>query len=162
MIWLLIIILVFGFAIASRGFRKLLLILGGIILLGVGLISAWLASENRAAQKERAAAKLRIPRANIEFVDLRLGLSESSQLTGRVRNKDPKYTLTGVELLLRVQECTTPTQCETVGEANQSIYLDVPSGQARAIDTYVYFSRLGSPRATRTWTYDLVSISGRE
>jgi len=60
---------------------------------------AWLQIDQNAQTKEEQAAKLRIPRTRVEFVDLRMGTDSSFvKLTGRVRNNDPRFTLTYVEL----------------------------------------------------------------
>jgi hypothetical protein len=81
------------------------------------------------------------------------------KLTGRVRNNDPRFTLTRVELRLRVQECPTPDRCDTVGDTTESIFVNVPPKQAREIDDYVSFLGIGSARMKRTWLYEVVSIS---
>lgn len=143
MLWLLAGIVVVWFAVASAGFRRLLAVLAGVAVVGIVLFFAWLQIDQNARTKEEQAAKLRIPRTNVEFVDLRMGTdSPFVRLTGRVRNNDPRFTLTRVELRLRVQECPAPDRCETVGDATESIFVNVPSQQAREIDHSVYFSGL--------------------
>lgn len=102
-------------------------------------------------EKEAEAAKLRIPLTNIELVDLGMGTDkEVVTLTGRVRNNDPRFTLTGVELRLRVQACPTPDRCDTVGDTTNHIYLNVPPQQVREINEVVSFSGIGRPRMKRT------------
>ena len=106
MLWLLAGIVVVWFAVASAGFRRLLVILVGVAIVGGVLLFTWFEIEAKARTREEEAAKLRIPHSNVEFVDLRMGTDSSFvKLTGRVRNMDSRYTLTRVELRLRVQEC---------------------------------------------------------
>ena len=129
MLWLIAGIVVVWFAVASAGFRRALVILAGVAIVGIVLFFAWLQFDQAARTKEAQAAKLRIPRTNVELVDLRMGTdSEFVTLAGRVRNNDPRFTLTHVELRLRVQECPLPlpgeeVKCDTVGDATESIFV---------------------------------------
>ena len=52
-------------------------------------------------------------------------------------------------------------RCETVGEATETLSVSVPPQQTREVDEYVSFADIGSPRMKRTWSYTVVSISGR-
>jgi hypothetical protein len=162
MLWLLAAIVVVWLAITYAGFRWLLAILVGVAIVGILLLLGWIQIDKSAREKEEQAAKLRIPRSNVELIDLRMGTDSSSvSLTGRVRNNDPRFTLTEIELRIRVQECSSPDRCDTVGDTTESIFVNVPPQQAREISEYVFFSRIGSPRMKRTWSYDVVSISGK-
>ena len=75
------------------------------------------------------------------------------------RPAEPSLTLTQVELRLRVQECSTPDRCDTVGDTTETIFVNVPPQQTREINDSIYFPDIGRPRMTRTWSYDLVSVS---
>lgn len=128
MLWLLAGIAVLWFAVASAGFRRLLAILAGVAVVGTVLFLGWLQIEQNRQTKEAQAAKLRIPRTNVELVDLRMGTDSSSvQLSGRVRNNDPQFTLTNIELRLRVEEC--PAQAEQIRE---KVVLSAPDGLSEA------------------------------
>jgi hypothetical protein len=165
-LWVLVGIIVVWLAVASAGFRRGLAILAGVAIIGIVLLFVWLQIDQKVRATQEQEAKLRIPRANVELADLRMGTDSSFvKLTGRVRNKDSRFTLTRLELRLRVQECSPSgtseeVKCDTVGDTTESIYVNVPPQQAREIDDYVSFSGIGSPRMKRTWTYDVVSISG--
>jgi hypothetical protein len=136
-----------------------------IVVAGI-LIAGWFKSEQDRQSKAAQAAKLRIPRANVELVDMRMGTDTSlGTLTGRVRNLDARFTLTGVELRIVLQECPSAatnddTQCDTVGDTTESIFMSVPPHQARDIHDYVFFSGIDAPRNHRTWNYTVVSVSG--
>ena len=162
MLWIVAGIVVVWLAVAFPGFRWLLAILVAVAVVGVVLLFAWVQYEQNTQTKAEQAAKLRIPHTNVEFLDLRMGTDSSFvKLSGRVRNNDPKFILTGVELRLRVQECPASGQCETVGDVTKSIDVNVPPKQVREIDDYVSFRDIGSPRMERTWSYVVVSISGQ-
>ena len=166
MAWLVAGIGVLWLGLVSSAFRRILAFLAAIAVVGGLLLAAWFKNEEDHRAQAAQAAKLRIPRANVELFDLRMGTDSSLvKLTGRVRNLDPRFTLTGVELRLRVQECQPPstsadTTCDTVGDTTENIDLSVPPHQAREIDEYVSFSGIGSPRIARTWNYKVVSVSG--
>ena len=161
MLWLLAGIVVVWVAVASAGFRLALVILAGVIIVGIVLLLAWLQVDQASRAKEAQAATLRIPRTNVELIDLRMGTDSSAvTLTGRVRNNDPRFTLDYVEFRLRVQECPTPDRCDTVGDTITKVFVNVPPQQAREVAGNVYFSGIGRPRMKRTWTYDVVSTSG--
>ncbi len=148
-------------AVATAGFRQLLLLLAGAAIVGTVLILAWQQFEQAARTAAGQAAKLRIPRTNAELVDLRMGTDSSfGTLPGRVRNNDPRFTPAYVELRLREQDCPTLERCDIVGDTTESIFVKVPSQQAQEIHRYVSFDGIGSPRTKRTWTYDVVSTSG--
>jgi hypothetical protein len=152
-LWVLVGIIVVWLAVASAGFRRGLAILASVAIIGIVLLFVWLQIDQKVRATQEQEAKLRIPRANVELADLRMGTDSSFvKLTGRVRNKDSRFTLTR----LTCEE----VKCDTVGDTTESIYVNVPPQQAREIDDYVSFSGIGSPRMMRTWTYDVVSISG--
>ena len=162
MLWVLGIGIVLWLAVASAGFRRFLVISIGVLLVCVVVLFLWLQQQERSATSQRAAAKLLIPAANIDLIDLRMGTGGPSvTLEGRVRNRDSSHTLTGLELHLKVLECSQPGSCDTVGDETENISVDVPPQQVREFNQYVYFSGLRSNRPSRQWTYDLVSLSGR-
>ena len=116
LLWLLAGIVVVWFAVASAGLRRLLAILAGVAVIGIVLLFAWFQIDQGARTKDAQAAKLRIPRTNVEFVDLQMSTDSSFvKLTGRVRNNDPRFTLTRVALRLRVQ--SVPHQSDATPSA---------------------------------------------
>ncbi len=178
MVWIVVGVVVLVLAVASPEFRGCLAILAGLAVFGAILVAVWLRYDSNVRLKEEQAAKLRIPRTSIDLLDLRMNTASTfTTLTGRVRNNDRLFELTGIELRLRVEDCewvidgvATPgpsadprarRRCDTVGDAKESVYLSVPPGQMRELNESVYFSGMGSPRGTRTWSYDLMSVSGK-
>src|SRR4051812_15580924 len=119
MAWLIVAVVVLFLAIAFPWFRIVL----GIVVFGVA-IAIWYSISS--SQRETAAAKTRIRPDQVELFEMRLG---NTQLTGRVRNLSPEFTLTGVELKLQLEDCVDK-KCEVVGETAESLYLNVPPGQS--------------------------------
>jgi hypothetical protein len=113
---------------------------------------------------ERTVARTRIRPAEVELVDLALRPNYSGSsytLVGRVRNRSAAYTLTEFRLKLVIRDCRTASDCEIVGETEESVYANVPPNQARDLDKYIYFSGLRQPRGKYQWAYHIIEIIGR-
>jgi hypothetical protein len=161
MLWILIAVIVIIAAVVNPAVRKVVGgVLGLVVLAGLGLF-AYISYQDQIDKREEQAAKQRIPHTNVELSDLRMGLTQFGRLNGRVKNNDGRHTLTRLELRLRIRDCADPEKCDTVGEALESIDIEIPPGQVRALNETTYFRDLGPERPGRTWTYDLVSVSGR-
>lgn len=161
--WLLVLVLLLiaGFAVPRLG-KALLVVCGVLILLIIGLF-AYLSIERRRSDAEDVAASKRIPHADVELSDLVLEPSGSGsyKLTGRVHNGSGQYLLYRLHLKLTLHDCVKPDSCEIIGQAGADADNLVPPGQTRAIDEYVFFSAIPQVRGKFTWTYELVSVSGR-
>ena len=138
-------------------------LLGVAVLVGVVLIWTQIDAANRA--QAEALASTRLPASHLTF-DLRMdvaGRSPLKHLSGRVLNTDPTVPLERLELRLRISECETPQACTIVGETTKTVLIDVPPGQARELSKDIDFPDLALvPRATRSWSYEIVSVSGGE
>jgi hypothetical protein len=160
--WLLLVIIIIA-AFAVPRFGKAVLVFLGIVLLGVAIF-AWLYESDKRDRAERAVARTRITPAEVELVGLALqpsSLGGSYTLIGRVRNRSTVYTLTKLQLKLMIRDCQTSTDCEIVGETEESVYTNVPPGQARDLDQYVHFSGLRQPHGKYRWDYHIVEIIGQ-
>lgn len=63
------------------------------------------------------------------------------QMTGLIINNSEKYTLKSITLTVTTQECNTDrTNCLTVSEQQENVYITVPPHQARYFkkDIYLY------------------------
>jgi hypothetical protein len=152
--WLLLLGVV-ALAIFSRGFRGALIVV--VVLGGAGLflVEGW----NRA---EDSAARTRVARDLVVLEDLSLARSYSSySLSGRLRNNDRQYTVNRLIVRVTLRDCRPhePSPiCDIVGETDTSIFLDVPPGQVREIDSGVYFSSGTIVRNQMQWDYTVVAI----
>ena len=112
-----------------------------------------------AAEDSVARTRIALSQVDVEDVALRPSIG-SFQLTGRIRNRSWLYRLTRLEIVVRILDCATPTQCETIGQETAIVLTDVPPQQVRALDEYVQFSNLPPRRGRPTFDYRIVSLSG--
>lgn len=145
-------------AILFPKFRKVLIVLA---LLFAGLIAYFLISQNI----EESASKRRIIPGEVELLDLRL-VSRSGNnydLQGRVRNRSPKYSLSGFTLRVTLEDCVDANTCDVVYQEDHSPLVGlVPPGQARDFEISGigdYDTRL---KGSFKWHYALTEVRGRE
>jgi hypothetical protein len=124
--WLLIIVFLVLLAV-SAGFRKLA---GALVLLCViGGLLIW----QYQVYEENYSRKNILP-SELTFEDLSLESSnESYRLTGRIINNSDKYDVRGIQLEITISDCkiNANNNCIIITEANEYIYADIPSKQAR-------------------------------
>lgn len=138
-------------AVCSRAFRLLAL---SVILLGALLVFAFTERENR----KRDEARRLIPLSDVVIDDARLaGLDRFS---GRVRNANRFHTLEVLEIEVTIRDCAESGNCEVVGQTRESIYAEVPPGQARDVSDYVFFSPSPRVRGRMEWSYVLKGTVG--
>lgn len=144
------------------GFRRFLTIASLALIVGAVAWLGWgkLADRRRLLDEELASNQ--ITKEQIEFRSLRMGVGGPLVLLqGRVSNNNPIYTLTQVEMRLRVLECDASFRCDTLGDQTESIAVSVPPQQSREISHDVFFSGLGAARLRRSWSHELISVTGR-
>jgi hypothetical protein len=142
-------------AVFSPGFRKVLFAIVAVCV-GIGATYyVWNAREERLAQT-------RVPAADVLFDEMRMASQPYGgyRLHGRVRNQNKHYRVKVVTLTITLNDCAPDSQddCDTVGETDTRIYLDVPPGQVRDIDDPVYFSTGSGVRRHMQWSYRVSSI----
>ena len=143
--------------IVSQRFRRVAAVALGILLVGVLLLVGWY-EEN---QHKRDAAKTYIKTNEIDLVDPRVSFSSYNgrpdRMSGRIRNNSG-YALDSVEVRLVFQDCSPKNECETVDEQKVEIHANIPSGQSRDFDEYLFGSAI-SPRGRIAWSYQTISVS---
>ena len=111
----------------SPRFRRFLSILAGIASVWIAFVVWWVVSTEHGSTKHQHAVNPGIPRASVEFVDLKMGTNPPvATLLGDTRTNDFKVPLTYFELRLLVQKCPSPEQCDTVVDTAKIIFVDVP------------------------------------
>jgi hypothetical protein len=86
------------------------------------------------------------------------------KMSGRIKNTSAQFTLKEVSYIVTMQDCTgeSPSKnCFTIGESSETVYPNVPPGQARDFEDSVYFS--GStlkPKARLEWHYVVTQTKG--
>ena len=150
MAWL-IGIVVLVLLVASAGFRKFAL---GLVALGA--VVGGVVYLNNEYEESRSLS--RIPVSNLVFENVTLNPDYSSyKISGRIKNNSAKFTLKQVTFVVTMKDCAdaSPSQnCLTIGEDSESVYLNVPPGQARDFEDSVYFSGgTLKPKGRLEWSY---------
>lgn len=144
------------------GFRRFLTVASLALIIGAMAWRAWGEVADRRRLLDEEIASSQITREQIEFRSLRMGVGGPLvQLQGRVSNNNPTHTLTQVEMRLRVIECDASFRCDTLGDQTESIAVSVPPNQSREISHDVFFSGLGAAGLRRSWSHELISVTGR-
>ena len=145
-----VILFVIWLAVASPGFRYVLLF--GV--LGSGLYF-WSVQEQE--EKRRQQARVAIKPTEIAIGDARLSMESVGKFTATVTNNS-KFPLKALTLRISIEDCAEKgTQCRVVGEDTVSQYLQVPASQVRAMDTYANFSNLPALKNPR-WFYRIETV----
>ena len=143
--------------IAYPRFRVTVIVI--IVLAGLGI---WWATENQ-KKKQRLALDLIKP-AEIELTEFRIaGGTASWDVTGKVKNLSPSYTLLSISLEITAYDCPGEeinSQCDIIGEDTVTPSVGAPPGQVRSFDTYAFFSNMPEAR-NLLWRYELVALKGR-
>jgi hypothetical protein len=135
-----------------------LLIAGAIVLIVV---------EQLETRKETEQSMTRIKPADLQLTDVALNpaYANSFRLAGRVINRSPTHTVTGIVFKVKVEDCpaATPTAgCVTIGEGRVGIAPTIPPGQARDFDELVAFDKASpTARGQMKWSYTIDSIHAR-
>jgi hypothetical protein len=150
MVWLIAILAIVFFAIAYSGFRKFLLgSFIAMIAIGIGI---YLYVENEQYQREKRRSL--VSSSDVDFQNLVLGNQYGSwNIKGLVKNNS-RYQIEQIKLMISVLNCDGDGKnCVIVGsDDNVTGYLDIPPGQARALDAFVTLSNL--PKLTNWhWNY---------
>jgi predicted membrane-bound spermidine synthase len=152
------------FAIVYPGFRKFLLILfAAVVALGVGLY-LYFENESRQSQKRELIARSLIQNSEVEFQKLVMTNDYGSwRIKGLVKNNS-RYTIEKIGLTVAVSNCDGDGRnCLVVGTDNgvHGYSLDIPPGQARALDAFVTLRNL-PPLAKWNWTYQISYIQAKQ
>ncbi|MBN2653615.1 MAG: hypothetical protein JXR79_00670 [Nitrospirae bacterium] len=148
MIWLVVLL----FIIALIFIPALRKVAGGITIIGVvliGIILLWSAHDNNKREKQDAFAKTLIRTEQV--VTENMSMHGHDKLTGRIYNKSSQYTIDELEIHITLRDKNV-----IVGETDESIRVNIPPGQAREIEEYLYFS--STVPSGFTWDFYIKSI----
>ena len=152
----LVILIIAAFAIPRLG--KALLITGAVC---AAIFIAFILVMSLTGSNDSEKRKHLISPTEIELADLQFRQDYGTKLTGKIKNKSSKFTLTNVDLKLTFTDCIAPANCEIVGETTADIYLSVPPGQIRYFEDSVYPSEMGPAHGERSWSYQISEIQGQ-
>lgn len=158
------IIAIVSFAIAYPGFRRFLLGLFVVIAAAAVGIYLYVDYESRQQEKRQFLARTLITYSDVEFQDLIMSNSYSSwKIKGLVKNNS-RYQIETIKLAVAVSNCdANKKNCMVVGNDDDvtAYSIDVPPGQARALDAFVTLRNL--PQLTNwNWTYRVVYIQAKQ
>jgi uncharacterized membrane protein len=162
MAWLIAVIAIVFFAIAFPGFRKVLLVLF-VVLIAAG-VGIYLYSEQATRQREEREllARSLIKTSEVEFQNLVMSNNYGSwKIKGLVKNNS-RYQIEKIKLTVDVSNCDgNKRNCTVVGTDDVTDYLDIPPGQARALDAFVTLRNL--PQLTDwNWSYRIGYIQAKQ
>jgi hypothetical protein len=151
------IIAVVWFAIVYPGFRKLLGMLA-LTTIGFAVVGYfYLERQNREQEKQTQLARSRISISAVDLQNFTLSNEYGSwKIKGVVKNNAASLTLKDLSLKISITNCdANGRNCVVVGAHDSVFYsLNVPPGQARAADNYVWFSNL-PPLQNWNWSYQV-------
>lgn len=157
MTWLATIIAIIAivfFAIAYPGFRKFLLGLFGLLVAAGVAIYLYEQNESRERGKREQVARSLIGSSEVELQNLTMSNDFGSwKIKGLVKNNS-RHQIEKIKLAIAVSNCDgNKKNCVIVGtDDDVTSYLDIPAGQARALDAFVTLRNM--PQLTDwTWTY---------
>jgi hypothetical protein len=158
-----IIVIVF-FAIAHPGFRRFLFGLFVAIIAACIGIYFYFDNESRQREKRELLARSLIGNSEVEFQNLVMSNSYGStwKIKGLVKNNS-RYQIEKIKMTVAVSNCEgIGKNCTIVGTDDDiTEYLDIPPGQARALDTFVTLRNL--PQLTDwTWSYRVSYIQAKQ
>ena len=131
------------------------------------LVGGYHAVRVRLLEREFEASKQRIPRWNVELIDLKLDHPSPYptfryQLSGRIRNNNRTYTLTGLAVEVTLEDCIKKA-CEVV---RSEVYLleplVVPPGEVHDIEVAAYFPSFQQRGKRLQWSHRLLYTRGEE
>nr|WP_314187463.1 hypothetical protein [uncultured Brevundimonas sp.] len=167
MAWIAGLVVVIGFTwlmVTNERFRRFGF--GLIVVAAIGIAWLWAAGEksNREFRAEMERERTAIPVSAVELRDL--SLSDGSGyvgLTGTVVNHG-SYPIQQLTVQISLRDCPNSQSvegCTIIGQDDALVFVDVPPGQARAINTTADLSN-AAPRGPHWgWTYGLKEVRAK-
>ena len=175
--WALLIIAVIYFAIVSRGFRKVgLLILAGLIVLFI-VVVIYVSHSRPSAEPTHSTAAMPVSQPppavrqiatgeDLEVTDLKVGPAYSEvggyrlratgyELSARIRNKS-QFEAPNIAGELVALDCRPPNSCEVTGREHFSAYnLLIPPGETRQLRVPLSLRSVAPAKHQRKWKLEL-------
>lgn len=154
--WLLIVVFLALLAV-SAGFRKFA---GALVLfcaIGGILIWQYQVYEENQSRKNIMPSELTFENVTLE------SLNENYRLTGRIINNSDKYDVRGVQIKLTVSDCKIDdnNNCIIISEADEYIYVDIPSKQARDFRRNIFLYSDIIIKGTLDWDYSIEYVESK-
>ena len=131
----------------------------------IAAILLFVVLQQYSAKEEREASLRRVPPSQVALLDLepKPGYAGSFRLAGRLVNHSRQYTLNGVMVDVKVDDCPDDgAACVTIGETTVTVNASVPPGQARDFEEQLSFERATlKPRGHMVWHYTVQSVRAK-
>jgi len=139
---------------------------GLIVVAAIGIAWLWAAGEksNREFRAEMELERTAIPLNAVELRDL--SLSDGSgyaRLSGTVVNHG-SYPIRQLTIQVSLRDCPssqTVEGCTIIGQDDAMVFVDVPPGQARAINTTADLTNAATRGTHWGWTYGLKEVRAK-
>ena len=103
--------------------------------------------------------RIAIEEVSLEAVELELG-PRTATLSGRAVNGSSEFTLTGIDIDVKLYDCATNTtpydECFTIGEDDGYVRITAPPGQLRDFKATYLFNNLPEVTGVQRWEYTVV------
>ena len=156
MAWVLLVValaLTTGVLIITFGYRKSIMVLVAVLLIGVGTI-IWYAEFYEGSHSNLIA----VDEVSLDNFNVQVTYGNSYEMFARLSNRSNEHTLTAVGIELNVSDCTTKDgteSCVIVGQQEQEIQINVPKSQARDIRQQFIFPPM-RPQGELSWSYTVL------
>lgn len=167
MAWILGLVVVIGFCwlmVTNEKFRRFGFGLIALAAIGVALLWAGSEQSNREFRAEMERERTAIPLSAVELRGLSLSDSYGFVgLSGSVVNHG-SYPISQLTIQVSLRDCPSPqtdANCTIIGQDDAMVFVDVPPGQARAINTTVDLSNAAARGPHWGWIYELKEVRAK-
>jgi hypothetical protein len=167
MAWIFGLVVVIGFVwlmVTNERFRRFGFGLIALAVIGIALLWAGSEKNNREFRAEMERERTAIPLSSVELRGLSLSDSYGfARLSGSVVNHG-SYPISQLTIQVNLRDCPssqTDANCTIIGQDDAMVFVEVPPGQARAIDTTVDLSNAAERGAHWGWTYGLKEVRAK-
>lgn len=138
-------------------------IVAGLLILAIVIFIVFQQYMNR---QEQARSLTRVAPSQVQLlsVEPKAGYGGSYRLAGRLLNRSTQYTLSGVVVDVKVDDCPLEgnAACVTIAETTLAVNVPVPPGQARDFEEQLSFERARlTPRGRLVWHATVQSVRAR-
>lgn len=137
-------------SVVSPAFRKFM---AGLIIVVVLVVVGYFLNEE--------GKKSRISANQLQFVNWGLSSSGTSYGLGGLIKNNSLYAVSSIKFKVEAEDCNDQGHCETVGEAEPTIYEAIPAGQVRDVSTSVYFPDGMRIEGKFEWNYSITEIDAQ-
>lgn len=167
MVWIFGLVVLIGFIwlmVTNERFRRFGFGLIALVAIGIALLWAGSEQNNREFHAEMERERTAIPLSSVELRSLSLSDSYGfARLSGSAVNHS-SHPIKQLTIQVSLRDCPTSqsdADCTIIGQDDAMVFVDVPPGQARAIDTTLDLSNAAARGPHWGWTYGLKEVRAK-